>query len=143
LNNIVTKLARAYPGIQVEVTNGATDVAGSPERLTQLVRNLVRNAVQVSEETGDVWVRLEPQSPNIVLTVSDKGPGIKSEDLPHIFERFYSKRGGVGVGLSIAQRIAKQHGGDIQVRSVLGEGSMFTVVLPSLVSQLDETMTSA
>ena len=143
LKDIITKLARAYPGIQVEVTTHNTDVAGSPERLTQLVRNLVRNAVQVSKETGDVFVKLEHQLSNITLTVGDKGSGIKSEDLPYIFERFYSKKGGVGVGLSIAQRIAKQHGGDIQVSSVIGEGSVFIVALPSLTSQLEETMTSA
>jgi two-component system, OmpR family, sensor kinase len=141
LKDIVTRLARAYPGIQVELTNDSTDVAGSPERLTQLVRNLVRNAVQVSKEASDVSVRLEAQHNQILLSVTDKGAGIKGEDLPHIFERFYSKRGGVGVGLSIAQRIAKQHGGNIQVSSILGEGSLFTVTLPSLVSQLDEVTT--
>ncbi len=143
LKDIVTKLARAYPRIQVVLTTDSTDVAGSPERLMQLVRNLVRNAVQVSKEASDVWVRLESQKDHILLSVTDNGAGIKKEDLPHIFERFYSKRGGVGVGLSIAQRIAKQHGGDIGVSSILGEGSVFTVVLPSLVSQLDETTTSA
>jgi two-component system, OmpR family, sensor kinase len=143
LKEIVMKLARAYPGIQVELNDNSTDVAGSPERLTQLVRNLVRNAVQVSKVASDVWVRLESQPSNILLTVSDKGAGIKSEDLPHIFERFYSKSGGVGVGLSIAQRIAKQHNGSIRVSSVVGEGSVFTVTLPNLISQLDETMTSA
>jgi two-component system, OmpR family, sensor kinase len=143
LKDIVTKLARAYPGICIELTNDSTSVAGSPERLMQLVRNLVRNAVQVSKETRDVWVRLEARHEQILLSVTDKGAGIKSEDLAHIFERFYSKRGGVGVGLSIAQRIAKQHGGDIRVNSIVGTGSVFTVTLPSLVSQLDETATSA
>jgi two-component system, OmpR family, sensor kinase len=143
LRDIVMKLARAYPGIQVELTDDRTDVAGSPERLMQLVRNLVRNAVQVSKEANEVCVRLETQNNQILLGITDKGAGIRSEDLPHIFERFYSKRGGVGVGLSIAQRIAKAHGGDIGVSSVVGEGSVFTVTLPSLISQLDETTTSA
>jgi signal transduction histidine kinase len=142
LNDIVAKLARAYPGIVVELSEGTAEVAGSPERLTQLARNLVRNAVQVSRQAGDVCVQLETQSNTILLTVTDKGLGIKSEDLAHIFERFYSKRGGVGVGLSIAQRIAKQHGGDISVTSVLSKGSVFTVTLPSLSSQLDEAVTS-
>jgi two-component system, OmpR family, sensor kinase len=143
LRDIVMKLARAYPGIQVELTDDRPDVAGSPERLMQLVRNLVRNAVQVSKESSHVCVRLETQNNQILLAITDKGAGIRSEDLPHIFERFYSKRGGVGVGLSIAQRIAKAHGGDIRVSSVVGEGSVFTVTLPSLISQLDETTTSA
>lgn len=137
LKDIVTKLSKAYPEIQIELSHDNTDVAGSPERLMQLIRNLVRNAVQVSKEASDVCVRLEAQSDQILLSVTDKGTGIRSEDLPRIFERFYSKRGGVGVGLSIAQRIAKQHGGAIQVSSTLGEGSAFTLTLPSLVSQLD------
>ncbi len=139
LKDVAHKLARAYPGIRTEMSSENTDVVGSPERLTQLVRNLVRNAVQVSKEASDVCVKLETQASNILLTVTDKGAGIKSEELPHIFERFYSKRGGVGVGLSIAQRIAKQHGGDITVSSVIAEGSVFTVTLPNLVSQLDES----
>jgi signal transduction histidine kinase len=139
LQEIVNKLARAYPGIRTEIKSDNTEVAGSAERLTQLVRNLVRNAVQVSKKSEDVCVWLETKDSDILLSVSDKGVGIKSEDLPHIFERFYSKKGGVGVGLSIAQRIARQHGGDIGVRSVVGEGSVFIVTLPSLVSQLDES----
>jgi two-component system, OmpR family, sensor kinase len=138
LNDIAAKLARAYPGIRTEVSADVADVAGSTERLTQLVRNLVRNAVQVSKKASDVCVRLEAKGSDILLSVSDKGVGIKSEDVPHIFERFYSKKGGVGVGLSIAQRIARQHGGDITVQSTVGVGSVFTVTLPSLVSQLDE-----
>jgi two-component system, OmpR family, sensor kinase len=138
LQDIITKMARAYPGIRTEVKSESTEVAGNTERLTQLVRNLVRNAVQVSKIPEDVCVRLEAQEDKLLLTVRDKGMGIKNKDLPHIFDRFYSKKGGVGVGLSIAQRIAGQHGGDIRVESVVGEGSMFTVTLPSLVSQLDE-----
>ncbi len=138
LQDTITKIARAYPGIHTEVKSDATQVAGNAERLTQLVRNLVRNAVQVSKTPEDVCVRLEAQEAKLLLTVSDKGIGIRSEDLPHIFERFYSKKGGVGVGLSIAQRIAGQHGGDIRVESVVGDGSVFTVTLPSLVSQLEE-----
>jgi two-component system, OmpR family, sensor kinase len=138
LKDTVTKIARAYPGIRTEAKDESSEVAGSPERLTQLIRNLVRNAIQVSKNPDDVCVKLETQHNNILLTVTDKGVGIKSEDLPHIFERFYSKRGGVGVGLSIAQRIAKAHGGDIAVSSVVGEGSVFAVTLPSLISQLDD-----
>jgi two-component system, OmpR family, sensor kinase len=142
LNDIVTKIARAYPGIRTDTSEVSSEVAGSSERLTQLVRNLVRNAIQVSKEPSDVCVKLETEQSNILLTVTDKGVGIKSEDLPHIFERFYSKKGGVGVGLSIAQRIARAHGGDIQVSSLIGEGSVFTVMLPSLVSQLDDVETT-
>ncbi|MGL4611763.1 MAG: sensor histidine kinase [Trueperaceae bacterium] len=138
LKDLVTKLARAYPGIQTEINSVNTTVVGSSERLMQLVRNLVRNAVQVSRQPNDVSITLEAQNTTIHLSVSDKGVGIKSGDLEHIFERFYSKRGGAGVGLSIAQRIAKQHGGNIDVESIVGEGSVFTVSLPSLESQFDD-----
>ena len=71
------------------------------------------------------------------MSVSDNGPGIGVEDLPLIFERFYRvskdrsrNTGGAGLGLSIAQWIISRHGGEIQVESVLGQGSTFSMVLP-------------
>lgn len=71
------------------------------------------------------------------LYISDEGAGIAAEDIGSIFERFYTRRGGVGVGLSVAKRIAEGHGGTIRVASEPGQGSTFTVTLPSLASQLE------
>ena len=114
------------------------EVAGSPERLSQLVRNLVRNAVQAAGAEGGFAGRSRRTDQEICLTVRDRGPGIPPNEVAHLFERFYTRRkqGGTGVGLSVAQQIAAQHGGQISVTSALGEGSCFTLALPSLGAQL-------
>ena len=73
------------------------------------------------------------------MSVEDRGPGVPEGELGHLFERFYTKRkqGGTGVGLSVAQQIARGHGGDISVTSTVGVGTCFTVSLPSLGAQLE------
>ena len=77
----------------------------------------------------------------VVLTVSDSGPGISREDIPHLFERFWQAkrghRGGAGLGLAITKGIVEAHGGRIWVESVLGEGSVFRFTLP--LSATDRT----
>jgi len=135
-SEVVLRIAQEYPAVCVERVQSA-ELAGSPERLAQLVRNLVRNAVQAAGAER-VSLALEADACEVRLSVRDEGPGIPPEDLPHLFERFYTRRkqGGVGVGLSVARQIAKGHGGDITVTSTLGEGTVFTVVLPSLGAQL-------
>lgn len=139
LSDIVERIRKAFPGIQV--VSESAEVAGNPERLIQLLRNLVRNAIQATGEAEKVLVRLEAGVAQHRLIVQDFGPGIPEHELPNIFERFYSKRGGAGLGLGIAKRIVEQHGGEIQVSSRLGEGSIFEVVLPSLSSRLDQSET--
>lgn len=136
LAGVARRVAREYPGVGVGTLEHA-EVAGSPERLSQLVRNLVRNAVQVAGADG-VSLAVSVSSEEVCLTVRDCGPGIPADEVTHLFERFYTRRkqGGTGVGLSVAQQIAAQHGGRISVASVLGEGSCFALSLPSLGAQL-------
>lgn len=136
LGEVVRRVGQEYPGIGIDIVR-PVEIAGNPQRVTQLVRNLVRNAVQASGDA--VSVRLELRcSDTVQLVVRDCGPGIAPEDLPHIFDRFYTRRGGQGLGLSVAQRIARQHGGDIAVHSTPGQGAVFTVALPRLEAQLAE-----
>lgn len=134
LGDIVQRVARAFPG--VACNSPVAEVVGNPERLTQLLRNLVRNAVQASGVTS-VMLILEPGQLVHRLMVQDTGPGIPEDELETIFERFYSRRGGAGLGLSIAKRIVEQHGGQIRVSSVIGQGTTFEVLLPSLDSRLE------
>jgi signal transduction histidine kinase len=108
-------------------------------RLRQLFLNLVTNAVKYTTRGGSVTLSLEDRGDVAAFVVADTGLGIAAADLPYIFDRFWrvdrarsrsSERGGVGLGLAIAQWIAHAHGGFISVGSRLGRGSTFTVTLP-------------
>lgn len=146
----VFQQARVLAKDSVEVTIGEEDqacVVGDRDRLKQLLLNLVSNALHFTPPGGRVTLGLTCKHEWARLTVSDTGPGIPAEELPHIFERFYrvSKsrerttsasdggkdgQGGAGLGLSIAHWIAKVHGGRIEVASEVGRGSTFSVWLP-------------
>jgi signal transduction histidine kinase len=112
-------------------------VPGDPDRLRQLLLNLTDNALRYTPVDGIVTFSLWREDGWVRVAVSDTGIGIASEDLPHIFERFYRAdksrsraAGGTGLGLAIARWIAQAHGGRIEVESTLGTGSTFTVWLP-------------
>lgn len=137
LGGVAERIALEYPGVRFTAA-GPAEVAGSPERLAQLVRNLVRNAVQAAG-AEQVTVAVRASDAEVCLSVEDRGPGVPVNELEYLFERFYTKRkqGGTGVGLSVAQQIARRHGGDISVTSTVGVGTCFTVSLPSLGAQLE------
>ena len=138
LGSVAERIAHEYPGVQLGTLEHA-EVAGSPERLSQLTRNLVRNGVQAAG-AEKVSLAVTASGTEVSLCVEDRGPGVPPNELGHLFERFYTRRkqGGTGLGLSVAQQIAKQHGGRISVVSEVGRGTRFTVSLPSLGAQLGE-----
>ena len=114
-------------------------VCGDYDRLKQVLVNLIGNAIRYTPAGGEIVVGLGKEELRARLTVSDTGPGIPAEDLPHIFERFYrgeksrtrqSDGKGYGLGLSIAYWIMRNHGGSIEVNSVQDEGTTFCVWLP-------------
>ncbi len=116
-------------------------VCGDEDRLKQVFFNLIGNAIKYSPNNGLVSIGIGKFGNLARVTVSDTGPGIPSEDLPHIFDRFYrgeksrlrSKDGkGFGLGLSIAYWIVRNHDGRIEVDSQVGQGTTFTVWLPLL-----------
>jgi signal transduction histidine kinase len=105
--------------------------------LQQVVYNLMENAVKYTPREGWVKVNLQRVGRDAVLTVSDSGPGIPRESLPHVFERFYRvdkargrESGGTGLGLSIVQQYVNLHGGIVKAVSEEGQGAVFTVDLP-------------
>jgi two-component system, OmpR family, sensor kinase len=114
-------------------------VCGDQDRLKQVIVNLLGNAINHTPPGGEVMVSVSKEGDKAKLVISDTGPGIPPEDLPHIFERFYrgeksrtrSRDGkGFGLGLSIAYWIVQHHGGRIEVDSTLGKGATFCVWLP-------------
>ncbi|MGA2821472.1 MAG: ATP-binding protein [Anaerolineales bacterium] len=113
-------------------------VVGDRDRLKQLFLNLVANAVQYTPSGGRVTLSLRLVGEWTHISVTDTGPGIPAEEIPHLFERFYrvdrsrarKSRTGAGLGLSIAYWIAHSHGGRIEVASEMGKGTTFSVWLP-------------
>jgi len=117
--------------------NDRCDMYADQAKLTQVVYNLMENAMKYTQEGGQIRVRLVRSGRDAVLTISDNGPGIPKEDQAHIFERFYRvdkarsrETGGTGLGLSIVHQMVLMHGGSVSVESEEGEGTTFTVVLP-------------
>jgi PAS domain S-box-containing protein len=125
---------------QVAVVNSiASDlppVSMDRRRLVQVFQNLLQNAIQHSPVGGTVTVEAARQAgtngSGVVLTINDCGPGFLSEDMPHVFEPFFSRRqGGTGLGLALAQRIIEEHNGAISVANRDGGGATLVVRLPS------------
>ena len=117
--------------------DSAASARGNVSLLEQVLVNLLDNAVKYSppDIVVDVFMRVEADT--LTIVVGDHGPGIREQDLPRIFERFYRtdrarsrELGGTGLGLAIVKHIAQAHGGEVTVESRLGEGSRFAVFIP-------------
>jgi len=112
-------------------------VKGDNAMLRELFLNLLDNAIRYTQSGGTISISLRAEGQMALVAISDTGVGIPSEDIPHIFERFYRvdkarsrAEGGSGLGLAICQHIAEVHGGKIEVQSQVGVGSTFLVRLP-------------
>jgi two-component system sensor histidine kinase CiaH len=125
----------AERGVQLEVDPRPAPVDADPVRLRQLVTILTDNALAHSPAGTTVTVRVRPEGGQAVLTVDDQGPGIREEDLPRLFERFWradnAPAGGTGLGLSIAAWIVAAHGGTISAANRPEGGARFEVRLPT------------
>jgi len=115
-------------------------VEADRDRLAQVMGNLLSNALRYVSEGEHVTVRAETQGREVIVAVTDDGPGIPPKDLPHLFERFWrgdhARRratGGSGLGLTIARSLIEAHSGRLWAESVEGEGSTFTFALPVFV----------
>jgi len=112
------------------------EISGDSERLAQVVTNLLTNAIQYNRDGGEVRVKLKIKDGFAALKISDTGTGISTEDLPHVFKRFYrgdkSRTGASnsGLGLAISKAIVEAHGGTIEVASKEDAGAIFRVKLP-------------
>jgi two-component system, OmpR family, sensor kinase len=129
----------AEKGLTLE-TQCAADayVLGEPGLLRQLVVNLTENAIKFTEH-GGVRISVRAENSHAHLDVADTGPGIPEDALPHVFERFYRADPahsraveGTGLGLAVVSSIVRAHGGEIKVKSAVGEGTTVSVTLPAL-----------
>ncbi|MEW5740365.1 MAG: ATP-binding protein [Myxococcota bacterium] len=123
--------------LSASVPPSTRDVWGDRHRLESILGNLLGNALKYTPTGGRITVALTESDTQVAIRVTDTGPGISAEDLPHLFQRFYQgtsegvrRRGGMGIGLALAQNLAELHGGRIEVQSELQKGSVFTVILP-------------
>jgi signal transduction histidine kinase len=116
-------------------TDQVRPILGAPQLLERLIDNLVGNALKFSPDGSAVDVELSEVDGGAVLSVSDHGPGIPEEAIPHLFERFYRVPGtgqsGSGLGLAVVQEIAAWHGATVEVESEQGHGTVFRVRFPA------------
>ena len=126
--------------LTMELESKPSLVSGDPDRLQQVVWNLLSNAAKFTPREGQIGIRLHNTNSHIEIIVTDSGQGIEADVLPHVFDRFRQadssktrRHGGLGLGLAIVQHLVELHGGTVTARSEgEGKGSEFRIVLPSL-----------
>jgi signal transduction histidine kinase len=131
-------------GVTLNVTwadDAPHEVQWDPDRMSEVLGNLLGNAVKFTPSGGCVSLGVEKADEGVVIEVRDTGAGIPPDQLPHIFEKFYqadnqasASQRGTGLGLAIAKGIVEAHKGTITVESTPGLGTVFTLVLPLRVS---------
>ena len=145
-------IQRARHEVSVIAPESSIGVEADPARLGQVFSNLVNNACRYTADKGQIWISIERAGADAIVTVTDTGMGIPSEQLSSIFEMFsqvdrdHRPHGGLGIGLHLVKRLVEMHGGQVSVHSDgPGMGSRFTVRLPALPASatLDEIATPA
>ncbi len=124
-------------GIQLRLQLEQKVATADAEQLRHAMTNLIENAIKYNKPQGCIWIRTKKSAMDLRIEVEDTGIGIPQEALPRIFERFYRvdkarsrELAGTGLGLSIVKHVAERHGGRVEIRSELGKGSCFSLVLP-------------
>ncbi len=122
---------------QIETDYGASQVLSHPQRLEQVLTNLIENAIKYTPKGGKIRITWEDRPDHVLLHVVDNGPGIPAREQPRLFERFYRVDRarsrdieGTGLGLAIVKHIMQRHGGWVMVASDLGKGATFTCRFP-------------
>jgi signal transduction histidine kinase len=120
--------------LSLDPDNDLPPVQADPQRVRQVVANLISNALRHAPDSGRVTVSAARQSDQVEISVVDDGPGIAPEDMDHVFDRFWrghrSRAGSTGLGLNIARELVRAHGGRIWAESEAGEGAAFRFTLP-------------
>ena len=143
-NELLARIAEAYEvkaqekqiHLSVNVPDDLPQIEVDPDRMVQVLGNLVNNALRFTPEMGEIGLTAVTHATSLLIQVKDTGAGIAPADLPHIFSRFYrgdasrQHNGESGLGLAIARSIVEAHGGHIKAESNLGQGTTFTITLP-------------
>lgn len=123
--------------LDISITGECSTVIADPNRMNQVIINLLSNSIKYTKEEGKIQIELSDKGNFVKLVVKDNGTGISQEDLPYIFERFYRAdksrtrtTGGSGIGLAIVKSIVEAHKGEVGVISNVDEGSEFTILIP-------------
>jgi signal transduction histidine kinase len=122
--------------IEVNFPQGFPIIMGDEERLAQVISNLISNAIKYSPGGGKIMISGQVRPEQIIVCVSDQGPGINPQDIPHVFDRFYRaaeatrRTKGAGLGLYLARAVVEVHGGRIWVDPKPGAGARICFSLP-------------
>jgi two-component system, OmpR family, sensor histidine kinase ResE len=145
INDLINRITRKFQGPakerNIKLSSIKDDSLGSfqldPDRIEQVLTNLIDNALRHTESGGTVTLQVDLQEGGLLIDVKDSGSGIPEEDLPFVFERFYKAdkartrgRSGTGLGLAIVKNIVDAHQGHISVHSKINEGTTFTFFIP-------------
>jgi signal transduction histidine kinase len=122
----------------VDVDEGLPPLVGDPDRLQQVMENVLSNAIKFTPDEGRIWIRASRHNSSVKISISDTGIGIAPDFLPHVFDRFRQgeggrtrSHGGLGIGLSLARKLIELHGGSIDAGSDgTGKGATFVIRLP-------------
>jgi signal transduction histidine kinase len=122
--------------IRIEGSEGLPPCEADRDKLKQVILNLLSNAIKYNRPNGTIFMSASVAEANVCITIQDTGLGIPEEALPHLFEKFYRVQeiegspAGTGLGLSICKQIVQGHGGRMEVKSKLGVGTSFSVIIP-------------
>lgn len=139
--NVIAELALLAQEKNISIKSQCLvqELRADGQKVEQVLRNLLSNAIKYIPEGKEIWMLWENQGSEVILRISDNGPGIPEEHLSRLFERFYRidkgrarETGGTGLGLAIAKHIMQRHGGSIEVKSILGQGAEFICRFPQI-----------
>ena len=139
INSVIQDVLKIFSGIypsdkypmRADLAPNLTEIQCDPDKLKQVVINIVTNGVEAMEEGGSIALKTLGWSSGVEIRIRDEGIGISEEDIRHIFEPFYTTRDrGSGLGLAVSYKIVEAHGGEMWVESVKGKGTTFFVRLP-------------
>ncbi len=147
--NVIAELAllAQEKNILIKLHSQVSEIEADGQKVEQVLRNLISNGIKYISEGKEIHINWEIQNSDVVLKVSDNGPGISEEHQPRLFERFYRidrgrarETGGTGLGLAIAKHIMQSHGGSIEVKSSLGQGAEFICRFPQIKKINDDAL---